>query len=260
MPTTYCTADDVRTYSNHPALKEEGLDVTIEAVKARAVILFGDPTEGDTITVDGSTFTFSAVPGSNKFADIDELTDLIQALTNVNASNNGLTVTVVAAVAGDDGNAIALSKTGTALTLSGATLSGGMDEDSANDDTTLEAKIIAAEIVIDAAVKYVQKLDPAQARKFPRSDDTDGSIPEAIKFAMIYQVEFMYVNSPDVDHGVEPDVSPTTVSISPRSLKLLRAGYIKNTGEITLPPTVDPRAVQIGGSAYNGDIHFQQEQ
>lgn len=132
------------------------------------------------------------------------------------------------------------------------------DDEYVITDEQLEARIIAAEIVIDAEAKYVQKLDPAQTRKFPRVEDTSGDIPEAIKMATIYQVEFMYVNAPDVDHGVEPDVSPTAVTLSPRSRKLMSAGYIKSTGTVTLPPTVDPKAVQGAASAYTGDIRFQQ--
>lgn len=96
------------------------------AVAATGTITYGAPSNGDTITVAGTLFTkVAANPGANEFSSITELTALIQALASVNASDNGSVITVVAANAGTSGNAITMSKTGTALTLSGATLSGG---------------------------------------------------------------------------------------------------------------------------------------
>lgn len=237
MP-TYCTAADVRTYTNDSNLQTDGLDVTVAAVKARGVILFGAPTEGDTVTVDGTTFTYSATPGAASFADIDELTELIDELSDVSAVDNGYSVTVSAAVAGVAGNSITLAKTGDALDVSGATLTGGADADETTDNTHLEALIAAAEIYIDAAAGYWERYDDEQDRVFPRLHDVtvDGVtlIPEAIKFATIAQVEFMYENQPDIEHGIMADVKPTSVSLSPRAENLMH-GYIRRTGRITLP-------------------------
>lgn len=239
MP-TYCTASDVRTYSNLTALQTDGVDETVAAVKARGAILYGSPSEGDTITVDGHTFTYSTTPGTGIFASITELNTLINNLTNVDASQNGYTITVSAAVAGVAGNSIAMSKTGSALTLSGATLTGGQDEDVTTDDSHLNALIELAEVYIDAYAGYWTKYvnDGSQARKFPRVGDIDSSgatiIPEAVKFATIAQVEFMYVNMPDSEHGIQPDESPTKATIGSRVKELMR-GYVCLTGSMLLP-------------------------
>ncbi len=262
MP-TYCTAADVRAYSTHPALQIDGL--TTPAVAARGAILFGDPSEGDTVTIDGTEFTFSATPGDDIFADIDELTDLINELVNVTAANDGLTVTISASVAGAAGNSITLAQDSAALALSGATLTGGSNEIGSVDNVHLNALITAAEIYIDSYAGYWDRLaGPTQARVFPRVEDAAynaGGIPDAIKHATIAQVEFMYVNMPDVDHGIEPQASPTDASISPRAKKLMRAGYRRATGNVTLPYPVSRSLVNsygnLEGGGGEGDIRFQ---
>src|ERR1043166_5162444 len=102
-------------------------------------------------------------------------------------------------------------------------------------DEQLDAKIVVAERYIDSIAGYWQRAGGVtQARVFPRIEDSAynaGSIPEAVKFATIEQVELMQVNMADVDHGIEPDASPTTESISPRARELMR-GYCRKTGSI----------------------------
>ena len=110
-------------------------------------------------------------------------------------------------------------------------------DDSIVTDEQLEAKIVAAEQYIDAWAGYWERSGGiTQARKFPRTVDAEMGVdvPEAIKHATIAQVEFMYVNMPDVDHGIEPDASPTAASISPRAKALMAKGYRKTTGRVTL--------------------------
>ncbi len=237
----YITANDVRTYTQNAYLKTLGLDVTVAAVKARGDILFGTPFEGDTVTIDGNTFTFSSTPGADVFATIAELTDLIDALDTVDATDNGLTVRVVAHTAGEDGNAITMSRvvdSDTELVISGATLVGGIDEVNENDDTEMNARIVVAERYIDAYAGYWQRFDLTQDNVFPRDIDLDTSgdtlIPQQVRLAVIAQVEFMFVNMPDTDHGVTEDDLPTMESISPR-VKMLMKGYICRTGSIALP-------------------------
>ena len=133
------------------------------------------------------------------------------------------------------------------------------------DDTALEAKIVAAEMYIDAYAGYWDRAaGVTQARVFPRAQDAANgvTVPEAIKHATIAQVEFMYVNMPDIDHGIEPDASPTDASISPRAKKLMKAGFRKTTGSVLLPWPVNPAFLNIwgaglGGEPVNGDIHFR---
>lgn len=110
-------------------------------------------------------------------------------------------------------------------------------DDEVIDDDALDAKIIAAEIYIDSYAGYWDRTGGVtQTRKFPRVEDGQigVDIPEAIMHATIAQVEFMHVNMPDVDHGIEPDTSPTSASISPRAKELMK-GYRRTTGRITLP-------------------------
>ena len=106
------------------------------AVAALGTILMTDVgVDGDTVTVDGNVFTLvDAAPGAGEVligaSAADTATALaaaINALSSVNASAVGATITVTAAIAGAAGNAIELEEDTTA-TLSGATLAGGSDE------------------------------------------------------------------------------------------------------------------------------------
>lgn len=104
-----------------------------KAIEAAATgsITFGAPDNGDTVIVNGNTFTkVAAAPGAGEFTDITELEALVEAVTGVNSSENGTVITVDAATPGAAGNAITLAlgggNTGT-MTISGATLTGGQD-------------------------------------------------------------------------------------------------------------------------------------
>jgi hypothetical protein len=80
------------------------------------------------ITVAGTTFTaVASAPGATEFVIIADLTSLINALVSVNATDDGSIITVVAANVGTAGNAIAMSKIGAGLTLSGSLLTGGIN-------------------------------------------------------------------------------------------------------------------------------------
>ncbi len=116
------------------------------------------------------------------------------------------------------------------------------DDDIVSDDQ-LEAKIVAAEIYIDAIAGYWDRAGGiTQARVFPRVQDAaiGTDVPETVMHATIAQVEHMYINQPDVDHGVQIDANPTANSISPRAKKLMSKGYICRTGSVTLPYPVNP--------------------
>ncbi len=109
---------------------------------------------------------------------------------------------------------------------------------SALSDNAVNAKIELAEIYVDSHAGYWDKYDETQTRRFPRKHDVDSDgatfIPEAVKFATIAQVEFMFENMPDRDHGITQDENPTSESLSPR-LRQLMKGYTKKTGRITFP-------------------------
>lgn len=109
------------------------------AVAATGSVTYGVPANGDTITVAGTLFTkVAAAPGPNEFTNITELTALIDALASVSATDNGAVISIVAATPGVAGNAITLAKTGSALTLSGATLAGGTNAVAATGTITFK--------------------------------------------------------------------------------------------------------------------------
>lgn len=100
---------------------------TAKALKASGTITYGSPSNGDTLVANGTTFTKAASGDATHFSTIAELTALITAVAALDATDDGTTITVVAATPGVAGNALTLAKTGTALVLSGALLTGGRD-------------------------------------------------------------------------------------------------------------------------------------
>jgi len=106
-----------------------------------------------------------------------------------------------------------------------------------NDDA-MNSRIVVAEQFIDAYAGYWTRFDITQDHVFPRDIDIDKdgntSIPIPVQFATIAQMEFIVVNMPDVDHGIQEDKLPTTEAISPR-VKQLMKGYICRLGSISLP-------------------------
>lgn len=60
--------------------------IYLNLLPATATITFGNPVEGDTVTLDANVFTFSALPGLSNFANVQELTSLIDALNDFSAS------------------------------------------------------------------------------------------------------------------------------------------------------------------------------
>jgi hypothetical protein len=91
----------------------------------------GNPTVNDTLTINGTVITFTSALIA---ATVQQtLQDLLYVLQNSNDPNlkgctyslNGLVLTILAASPGTAGNSIALAKSSTVITLSGATLTGG---------------------------------------------------------------------------------------------------------------------------------------
>ncbi len=95
-------------------------------VAATDTVTYGAPSNGDTLVVNGTTFTKAAAGSPTEFSTIGELTALIEGLANISSGDNGTVITITADTVGLAGNAYTLSKTGSALTLSGATFSGGI--------------------------------------------------------------------------------------------------------------------------------------
>lgn len=150
------------------------VDWTLAAIiKATGAITFNSPSDGDTVTVDGTEFTkatkvaasgtitygtpdngdtvevnsviFTKVasnPGALQFSTITNLTAAIDALPNVSATHDGTDITVVAVTPGTGGNAYTLAVDGDNtgdMAVSGAgTLAGGVSLGAAEFETIAE--------------------------------------------------------------------------------------------------------------------------
>lgn len=157
---------------------------TTDGVKASGTITFtANPSANDTVTVDTTTLKFvSATPGENEVliggdmaATIDNVIAALPASVTGTKADGVLTIT--AAKDGTAGNDIALAKSGSNITVSGAKLSGGVDEVVDTDvyavlaedcDTTEGAKeaavYLTGEFNIDA-VKVNENVDDMAAVK-----------------------------------------------------------------------------------------------
>jgi len=105
-------------------------------------------------------------------------------------------------------------------------------------DDILNPLIERAERFIDSVSGYWMKYDPDQTRLFPRQNDidTDGNtfIHDTVKEATLIQVEFLYNQTPDDEHGIKSEDGKDRFQvISPRMKELLRgSGLTRRTGKI----------------------------
>lgn len=76
---------------------------------------------------------------------------------------------------------------------------------SAANSDTVTSYIEQAELMIDSYVGFIYKQSESQSRKFPQVGDDANEIPENVKFATIYQVEYMWESQPDLEHGESDD-------------------------------------------------------
>lgn len=161
---------------------------TTDGVKASGTITFtANPSANDTLTVDTTTLKFvSATPGENEVLIGDDVAatidNVIAALpASVTGTKADGVLTITAAKDGTAGNDIALAKSGSNITVSGAKLSGGVDEVVDTDvyavlaedcDTTEGAKeaavYLTGEFNIDA-VKVNENVDDMAAVKIAAS-------------------------------------------------------------------------------------------
>ncbi|RQT08949.1 DUF3383 domain-containing protein [Burkholderia contaminans] len=111
----------------------------IGAAASGTVTLTGNPAANDTVTINGTAVTFVAsaptgsqvLIGANAAATAANLQAFLAASTDANLSQcsystTGAVTTVTAIAVGNAGNAITLAKSSSAITLSGATLAGGV--------------------------------------------------------------------------------------------------------------------------------------
>jgi flagellin len=133
--------------------------VNTPAVAATGTVNFlGQPANGNTVVVDGTTYTFRTVLssgptvsnevliGATTAASVTNLQEAINgtgtlgvnvsvgtpADTHATAAANGSTLTVSAITTGAAGNAFTLASTGANITVSGATFTGGADASTSN--------------------------------------------------------------------------------------------------------------------------------
>lgn len=119
-------------------VKAEGGTVYIPATGN--IYFSANPSDGDTVTVGETVYTFKTTPAASSDVAIGESAEasslnLFQSINGskkggvknplVAATSYGDALTVVAEIGGETGNSIALAATGTALSVSGATLTGG---------------------------------------------------------------------------------------------------------------------------------------
>ena len=137
---------------------------------ATGTVTYGSPSDGDTLTVDGTTFTkVSASPGANEFTDDTELTTLIDALASVSATIDTGVITITAETIGSSGNSITLAKTGSELSLSGETLSGGYSAPSINTLVNDPYELTFADITFPSYLDGLDYVDIA-IEDLPASD------------------------------------------------------------------------------------------
>lgn len=143
---------------------------------ASGYITYGSPTNGDTVIVNGTTFTKAASGnGSTTFSTIAELCTLIDALANIGATQNGTTITITASTTGEAGNSYTIARAGAGtLAVSGATLTGG-----ANGDTTKDTVL---NLILDMACNRLdQILGVSTLAKHTVTDELfDGSVSEVL--------------------------------------------------------------------------------
>lgn len=176
----------------------EQLEVLLNAAtktgtKASATITFGPPSNGDTVTVDGHVFTkVASAPGAGEFTSAAELATLINALDSVDAVNATGTITVTAASIGTYGNSIALSKTGSALSLSGATLTGGAAQLNIGKEAGYELE--GGELVLSPIEAVADELDVTLYKAIIEGDST---FPYKVDGETVYDVLFVALVSQD---------------------------------------------------------------
>jgi hypothetical protein len=124
------------------ALVDHSTSITIQSCKASGTITLSTVVADNTVTVNGNTYTFKVAASANAWekvslgvSDTAAAANLAAAINHregqrtsgarVSATAASGVVTVKAALDGTGGNAVAMTKVGAPISLSGATLSGG---------------------------------------------------------------------------------------------------------------------------------------
>lgn len=251
-----------------------------DAVPATGSVLYGAPDDGDTVTIDGTTFTkVAAAPGLDEFTVIAELTALIDGLANVNAVDDGVTISITASAAGDAGNAIAMAQNSiNGLTLSGPTLQGGLDAIAASgtiifntDPITVDNPAPAGPVNLDGGADGIVNIDDddwigdSAARTglfaFDDIDDAFGlASPEATSPAVIAAGVAYCDNREDMVYVCEP---PASVDSGQESIDFrlgqgiwVHAAFNSSFGAMYFgrPKVRNPKLNQVSDISVIGDV------
>lgn len=264
---------------------------SINNVDVRAsgtLVVGGDPTDGDTVVVNGVTFTWKDTPTLSTHVQItagqnntmaSALQAAIAASTNVLlediviATVNTATVTITAYTPGTAGNSIAMSETGSAVTAS-ATLSGGVDgvdqitraSGSFHDDgfhegdqITLTSPTTAANAIINADLAVIDAISSdGLTMNIVSQLDPETELfttDEAFATGTTLASRSWYGKAGTVRHFFTHEVA--YLDLSPVVYEYFRGNEV-NTGNFTIPTsgevTLEMAMIGISGETTNTQI------
>jgi hypothetical protein len=201
---------------------------------ASQTITYGAPNNGDTVVVNGTTFSKAAAGSSTQFSTIGELTALIEAMALFTATDNGTVITVKAAARGTAGNAYTLAvgggNTGT-MAVGGATLSGGVNGDTVTVNGTVLTCVASA--------------------------------PAALEFSSIAELEVLTEAISGIDstqNGTVVSLVAATAGTAGNSLTLSRAGAGSMTvSGATFTGGKEAETITVNGTVLTANVDFTAE-
>ena len=232
--------------------------VPVAAAKAVGSITFGTPVDNDTVIVNGTTLTkVAATPGANEFTNIAELEALIEAIADINSSQDGTTISIEAAATGAAGNEITLAlgaENAGDMAISGATLTGGIAADTITVGTTELTYVEAGPGVgefssiaeLEALIEAIDGLSSAVADDtIVVEKDAPGSAGDSILLSLGgLNTGTMSVSAPNLQGGVDftltekfqltSDVNPIQVDSVINITSLTAGGTVTVTPQTSL--------------------------
>lgn len=190
-----------------------GATLTGDGVKASGTVTFsGQPSVSDTLTIGATVFTFKAtaplatdlVIGANLAATLAAAAiKIAAAVPEIDVVASATVLTITGAEQGATENSIVLAKTGTVATVSGATLSGGVDATkrkvSVTSGTGISLLSIAKELVLHPIAKDAS--DKSEDLVIPLAA-TAGAMNFAYKYDAERVFDCEFKGYPDATTGV----------------------------------------------------------
>lgn len=146
------TEDTIVSALNLTDSAEDKANVMIQSTKGSGTATLSTAVAGNIVTIAGKAFTFKAAADADPVkrwvslgaSDTEAAANLAAAVNmegcGVHATSSGAVVTFTADADGTAGNAITLTKTGSPITVSGATLAGGTATGGIKSTTNLTGK------------------------------------------------------------------------------------------------------------------------